>query len=226
MGPLWYERTGNNRTLNENLNWNYSMVYNFVPFGMALYWLLLGAVDGQISHSCLKSIICAHTQQDGQHTVALSDSSMDSCNTYIRCRGRGLLAVVWSLETLLDYLISKELYQYILHKFSFNKQRNIPHSYIYTDCMFVSVWVLVLYYLSPYLWIFYRVLRQIKMTHIWTARLRLCALQTKWGSAFHCHVAPSVPLVQVCPIFEGTGSWSVSLTQMTASPLTLMRHWA
>lgn len=49
------------------------------------------------------------------------------------------------------------------------------------------------------------------------------AVHTAETVGFQGHVAPSVPLVQVC---EGMCSWSVSLTQMTASPLTLIRHWA
>lgn len=50
----------------------------------------------------------------------------------------------------------------------------------------------------------------------------------KASPVFHCHVVPSVALVQLCPelVVEGVDSWSDSLTHMTASPLTLMRHWA
>lgn len=56
--------------------------------------------------------------------------------------------------------------------------------------------------------------------------LRLFILQKNQSSVFHCHVVPSVALVQLCPelVVEGVGSWSDSLTHMTASPLTLMRH--
>lgn len=68
---------------------------------------------------------------------------------------------------------------------------------------------------------------------IWTARLREC-LHSDCSSRrhnhcpFHCHVATSALLQQVCPILvvEAAGSKSFSLTQITASPLTLIRHCA
>lgn len=64
-------------------------------------------------------------------------------------------------------------------------------------------------------------LRQPKLALIWTARL----LRLSDGRR---HVDPSIPLVHACPrlVADDTGSWSNSRTQMTASPLTLMRHWA
>lgn len=44
------------------------------------------------------SVTCAHTQQDGKYTVALTDPKMDGFNKLAKAK-RGHLAVVSSFET-------------------------------------------------------------------------------------------------------------------------------
>lgn len=73
---------------------------------------------------------------------------------------------------------------------------------------------------------------QFEGGHSWLVFGRLASVAVfagigvRWQTCLHCHVAPSDALASVCPRFTVTRSWSVSLTQMTASPLTLIRHWA